>query len=196
MILLFIGDSIVKQGERFSGFLRLLRSMKYPDIIIKSRGINGDTAAGVKLRIEQDVKYHKPDIVYLSIGINDVWKKYNGDTGLSSAKDPSHLLKKQFKHDINDIITTVETLGAQIVLCTPTIIELNTEHDKILEEYVDIIRSIAKEKQVDLIDVRQHLQNNLVFFNKDFTSDGVHLNDLGNELFAQVVNKHISSLIP
>src|SRR5215471_6505941 len=82
--LLFIGDSITDCGRREdpeqlgSGFVRMIRdhlAAKDPPTCpsIINTGISGNRIPHLAKRWQRDVIDHRPDIVSIMIGINDVW---------------------------------------------------------------------------------------------------------------------------
>ena len=88
------------------------------------------------------------------------------------------------------------------MICTPATIgektDFSDEQDGDLNKYAGIIRNIAKNNNCPLIDLRKifldyNLQHNPD--NKDrgiLTVDGVHLNDTGNNLVADIMYKALA----
>src|SRR5690625_2018384 len=84
--LLFIGDSITEWG-RFQdpenlgkNYVRLIHDylkVSYPNknFEVINRGISGNRITDLEKRWGEDVVGHKPDILSISIGINDVWRQ-------------------------------------------------------------------------------------------------------------------------
>ncbi|NTW25668.1 MAG: G-D-S-L family lipolytic protein, partial [Lentimicrobium sp.] len=87
--------------------------------------------------------------------------------------------------------------GAEVILCTPAVIgektDFTNQPDGDLNKYSQIIRDLATASQCKLIDLRQlflayNLQNNTGNLEKGIlTTDGVHLNDKGNQLVADAM---------
>ena len=83
--ILFTGDSITDAGRRNVGTSPLgegyvsvvakVLTAKYPQLNLKmiNTGISGDTARSLKFRWNKDCLLHRPDILSLMIGINDLW---------------------------------------------------------------------------------------------------------------------------
>src|SRR5688572_16225334 len=82
--LLFIGDSITDCGWAGepecmgSGYVRLVRDWlraadpaNAPQVL--NRGISGHKVTDLAARWQKDVLDHRPDVVSVKIGINDVW---------------------------------------------------------------------------------------------------------------------------
>src|SRR5690625_1637327 len=86
MRVVFIGDSITEAGkftdsERLgTGYVRLIHDYlitTYPTshFEILNNGISGNRIDDLKARWQTDVLDVKPDIISISIGINDVWQQ-------------------------------------------------------------------------------------------------------------------------
>jgi hypothetical protein len=126
----------------------------------------------------------KPTIVFIYIGINDVWHSTRG-RGTS---------KEQFDAGLRDLIKKITKAGAKIVLCTPSTIGEKTDGtnslDPMLEEYSAISRKVAADTGVTLCDLRRAFIEQLKKDNPEnkergiLTGDGVHLNAAGNKFVA------------
>jgi lysophospholipase L1-like esterase len=128
----------------------------------------------------------KPDIVFIYVGINDVWHKKSSGTGT----DPD-----KFERFYNKIIDKLQAAGAKVIICTPTVIgekkNFVNELDGDLNKYAAIIRNIAKNKNTGLIDLHKAIIEYIDAHNPEdkakdvLTVDGVHMNDAGNEFLAK-----------
>ena len=189
---IFFGDSITQAGVEPKGYISVLK-----DILAK-QGINGYELAGagiggnkvydLYLRLEDDVISQSPDVVVIWVGVNDVWHKKSFGTGTDADK---------FEKFYRAIIKKIEAAHAKVVLVTPATIgeknDYSNELDGDLNKYSSIIRSIAADKQLPLIDLRKiftdyEKANNPANADRGIlTSDGVHLNDKGNQFVAEQV---------
>jgi lysophospholipase L1-like esterase len=142
--------------------------------------------------------------VFIYIGINDVWHKYDFGTGTDIIF---------YENGLKKIISDLKNQGARVILCTPTVIGENKgeftlvnkfkdiETMKImngdLDAYSDVIRKLSSELNTDLLDLREIFMNYISKNNPNnepsgiTTYDGVHLNDLGNKLIADEMIKFI-----
>lgn len=186
----FFGDSITEQGARPGGFIVRMQdelekrglSSQYELI---GAGVGGNKVYDLYLRLEEDVLAKKPDIVFIWIGVNDVWHKVSSGTGT----DPD-----KFAKFYRAIIDKLKDQGIRIVLCTPGVIgektDFTNQQDGDLNRYSQIIRDLSKDQHCGLVDMRElfhtyDLKNNPG--NKEsgiLTVDRVHLNDAGNQLVA------------
>lgn len=194
---IFFGDSITQAGVSPNGYITLLQKKlvesgrdKAFDLI--GAGIGGNKVYDLYLRLEDDVLSKKPNLVFIYIGINDVWHKRSHGTGTDANK---------FEQFYNKIIDKVQATGAKVVICTPTVVGEQkgyvNELDGDLNKYAEIIRQIAKNKKVELIDLRATIVDYINTHNPEnknagiLTTDGVHMNDAGNEFLAEQFWKFI-----
>ncbi len=188
---IFLGDSITQAGVSPAGYITILQQMLAKDgrdkaFDLAGAGIGGNKVYDLYLRLEDDVLSKKPDLVFIYVGINDVWHKKTRGTGT----DPD-----KFEKFYNRIIEKIQQAGAKVVICTPTVVGEKkgfvNELDGDLNKYAEIIRTIAKNKNVELIDLHKAIveyinANNPEDKAKDIlTTDGVHMNDKGNRFLAE-----------
>ena len=194
--IVFFGDSITNHGAKKNGYIDLIQNKLNEKGIAEKyeligAGIGGNKVYDLYLRLEEDVLAKKPDVVFVYIGINDVWHKKSG-TGTSLAG---------YEKFYNALITKIEAAGAKVIICTPTVIgekkNYENDQDKDLNTYADLARKIANDRNCTLIDLRKIFtdylqQNNPENLNKGIlTTDGVHLNQKGNQLVADAMIKKV-----
>jgi len=187
--IVFLGDSITQAGVGPSGYVTLVKKAiaeKYADLNVEviGAGIGGNKVPDLENRLERDVLSKKPTIVVIYIGINDVWHSTSGK-GTS---------KEAFEKGLRNIIAQIQEVGAKVILCTASVIgekkEGGNDLDKMLDEYCDISRTVAKETKSQLLDLRAAFASFLKENNREdvakniLTTDGVHLNAAGNVFVA------------
>lgn len=191
--IIFFGDSITQAGVGPIGYITQMKKMldskglgnQYELI---GAGIGGNKVYDLYLRMEDDVLAKKPDIVFIYIGINDVWHKSSHGTGT----DP-----EKFVRFYQAIIKKLKDQGTRIILCTPTVIGERTDNsnpqDGDLNYYSTLIRDLAASENVELCDLRKTFMDALAEYNPNnrerniLTTDRVHLNEMGNELVAKTL---------
>jgi len=192
--IVFLGDSITAGGVIPKGYVTVIKTSlneKHKDLGIEiiGAGISGNKVPDLQGRLEKDVLAKKPTLVVIYIGINDVWHGEN---------DPSRgTPKDKFEAGLKEIIGKIQDAGARVVLCTPTVIgekKAGTNKlDKLLDEYSEIGRKVAKETKSIPCDLRKAFVDHLEKHNADdkdqgiLTTDRVHLNDAGNKLVAETI---------
>jgi len=159
---------------------------------VVNAGVSGHKVPDLQKRLQKDVLDKKPALVVIYIGINDVW---HGES------DPKRgTSKADFEGGLRSIIEKITAGGGRVVLCTPTVIGEKAENklDKQLDEYSDVTRKLAAELKLPLVDLRKAFVDHLKANNKDnkekdvLTRDRVHLNDAGNKLVADTIQKVIA----
>ena len=191
--MLFIGDSITEWG-RFEdqenmgqNYVRMIRDHLaiqgldiFPEII--NRGIGGNRITDLVERWQEDVIDHDPDLVSISIGVNDVWRQVDGS-------EIDQVLPDQYEELYIALIERTQAeLDADIILMQPTIIEeeIDSLGNQKLKVYVNVVNRLAK--KYDLVVVPTH-QVFLDYINREgplpLTIDGVHMTSTGNALMAK-----------
>src|ERR1700742_119382 len=89
--ILFFGDSITQMGVNKGGYIdRINKSITDRGLDKKYQligaGIGGNKVYDLYLRMEDDVLAKKPDVVFIYIGVNDVWHKVSSGTGTDADK--------------------------------------------------------------------------------------------------------------
>lgn len=188
---IFFGDSITQAGVAPDGYITLLQKMlldngKSSAFELIGAGIGGNKVYDLYLRLEDDVLSKKPGLVFIYVGINDVWHKKSHGTGTDLNK---------FERFYDKIIDKIQAAGAQVIICTPTVVGerkgyLN-ELDGDLNRYAEAIRQIADRKKVELIDLRKEIIDYINAHSPEdksagiLTTDGVHMNSEGNRFLAE-----------
>lgn len=217
----FLGDSITEAGiydkevaipmgdtliyPQHTGFITLLKENVGDNMELIGKGISGDKVSDLLTRYKEDVIELNPELVFIYIGINDVWHKYDFGTGTDI---------DLYESGLRQIISDIKSQGAKIVLCTPTLIGENSGEFTLvnqfkdvetmermngdLDNFSDVIRDLSNEFNTDLIDLRDIFmtyvsENNL---NNEpsglLTYDGVHLNELGEKMIADEMIRFIN----
>ena len=217
----FLGDSITDAGvydkkvgipvngelvyPKYTGFITLLSKSVVESTELIGKGIGGDKVSDLLTRYKNDVIKLSPDKVFIYIGINDVWHKYDFGTGTDI---------DLYENGFRQIISDIKNNGAEVILCTPTVIGENKGEftlvnqfkdietmeimNKDLDDYSDVIRKLSSEFNTELIDLRKIFMDYISKNNPNnypsgiTTYDGVHLNDIGNKLIADEMIKFIN----
>ncbi len=194
--IVFLGDSITQAGVGAKGYVTLIKNAlaeKQKDLGIEviGAGVSGNKVPDLQKRLDRDVLKKKPTLVVIYIGINDVWHGENNPKNGTS--------KERFEEGLKDIIGKIKDAGANVLLCTPSVIGEKVgganKLDAQLDAYSEVSRKIAKEMKVPLCDLRKAFADYLKKNNsadKDagiLTSDRVHLNEAGNRFVADAMLK-------
>ena len=205
----FLGDSITQNAvinsNEFKGFITLMREEVDSNIDLIGKGIGGDKVSDLLTRYRDDVINLNPDKVFVYIGINDVWHKYDYGTGTDI---------DLYENGLRQIIFDMKDNGIEVILCTPTVIGENKGQFTLvnqfkdietmeimnddLDEYSDVIRKLSLEFNTKLLDLRKIFMQYISENNPEnkskgiLTTDGVHLNNNGSKLIANEMIKFIN----
>ncbi len=196
---IFFGDSITQAGVEPGGYITELKKLlegsgMQHQFELAGAGIGGNKVYDLYLRLEDDVLSKDPDIVVIWVGVNDVWHKRSHGTGTDADK---------FVRFYNALIKKLKARNIRVIICTPAVIGERTDHsnelDGDLNHYAQLIRNIAKDNAVELLDLRKHFLDYNLKHNTEnresgiLTTDRVHLNAQGNKLVAEAMK---SALLP
>jgi len=205
----FLGDSITQNAvinsDKFKGFISLLGENVGQNTELIGKGIGGDKVSDLLTRYRDDVIKLNPDMVFIYIGINDVWHKYDYGTGTDI---------DLYENGLRQIIADLKENGVEVILCTPTVIGENKGEFTLvnqfkdietmeimnndLDDYSDVIRKLSREFDTKLLDLRKIFMQYISENNPEnkskgvLTTDGVHLNNLGSKLIANEMIKFIN----
>ena len=197
--IVFLSDSVTAAGTRPTGYITLAAKqieLAYPDLNVEliGAGIGGHKVPDCQKRLQTDVLDHKPTIVFIYIGINDVWHWTHPKVVARGKKGTT---PEDFESGLREMIKQINATGARVILCTPTMIgekpDGSNPDDARLDQYADISRRVAEETSSQLLDLRKAFVSNLKqktpknLTQGVLTSDGVHMNNAGNELISKLV---------
>lgn len=188
-----IGDSITDAG-RFEdpeglgfGYVRMFRDLCWasrPDerFAVVNRGISGDTIRHLDARWQRDVIDEKPDVLSVSIGVNDVWRQ------LQEPSNPEEVFIDEFEATYRRLLGQArDAVGCKLVLCEATVIgeSRNDPHNAILPEYNACVARLAREFDAVLGPMNQAFWRAIdTDAERPWTTDGVHPLSNGHMLMA------------
>ncbi|MFZ5753713.1 MAG: GDSL-type esterase/lipase family protein [Bacillota bacterium] len=140
-------------------------------------GVSGDTFDDMALRLETDVFTHKPDIVILMGGTNDVY------VGLSQPR-----IQKSFKA----IIDALEAENIKIIVGIPLPVDDATERP--LQLWRSWLRQFCEDKGIAIIDFHQDFMDERGKMKEDLFLDGCHPRVKGYEIMGERVIKSLAEL--
>lgn len=157
-------------------------------IDIINAGIGGDTTNTAKSRFKSAVLNRRPDVVFISLGVNDC--------AIDMAR---YVDLDTYKANMEYFIDECQKAGARVIVNVPTPVvdeQYLTRHKSepfepyggpngIVTVYADAARELAKEKGVVFADLNAYFQSLDGGYAKYFP-DGVHPNDTGYKMYADV----------
>ncbi len=176
---IFLGNSITDGGEW---------SEQYQALSILNRGISGDISAGILNRMDEIVR-HKPEKLFLMIGINDLSRNIAPDSVLKNmlqivtilrSHSPSSRMYVQSILPVNDGFRKFNYYSGQ----PESINRLNKN-----------LQDSAGKYRYMFLDVGKALSDENGKLSAAFTNDGLHLNGNGYTAWKQVVYPHVRDVL-
>ncbi len=200
-----LGDSITQGGAGPRGYVTLIANAVKP-IEIVNAGISGHKATDMAARFQKDVLDKKPDLVTISVGVNDVWHNFNSPSGRVPTGDSGQGVSLPlFVENVDAMIQAAQAAKAQVLLLSPTLVyeDLTGAENKRVEEYVRAGEKLAKARGVRYVNLYKGFHDAVSAYQKHagtrsllLTTDGVHLNDAGNALMAAMILKALGVPAP
>jgi acyl-CoA thioesterase I len=196
MKMIFIGDSITASNkntdpERLgNGYVRMIKEVLPKDMKVINKGVNGHRVTDLAFRWERDVIDLEPDLLTVSIGINDVWRQLD-------SPDLNQVDVSKFEEVYRELLSQLPAT-TKLVLMEPTIIKENpqSQGNQMLIPYVEVVRKLAVEFDAVLVPTHDVFIDYLTKKpDVSLTTDGVHMRKKGNELMAKAWLKAAESLI-
>ncbi len=183
------GDSITYQ----SGWVSMLSGELGTDLI--NAGVGGDKTTEAVARIDKDVVALEPDIVIVLFGMNDQAIYIPNGKPLVSLE--------QYEKNYRTIIEKLHGCGAEVVLLTGNNVCTDNGYYKPgqydldygtgnIRNYYDIIRKLAEEYNLNLIDLNQKIADeNITDKFVCAAGDGVHLSTEGKAKYAEWISGYM-----
>lgn len=195
---LFTGDSITDAGRDRgnpenlgNGYVKNIcsrLSVEYAELNLRflNFGISGNRACDLKNRWKTDCLDHKPDILSILIGANDVWRRYDSNNP-TSLKD----FENNYRHILDE--SSKDSI-CQIVIMEPFVLPV-PEDRKLWREDLDpkitIARQLAMEYAIAYVPLDGIFAAASVRREPGYwAADGVHPSNAGHMLIADAWLKH------
>jgi hypothetical protein len=154
--------------------LRCCWQEAFPDYIVLNRGIDGDVSEGLLNRLKS-VENHRPDKIFILIGINDIWQGINCSTTTNNLRK----IITQFKKSLPDT-----KIYLQSVLPT------SNEKDRLkIQQLNNNYQLLAKEENVEYVNLYTKFCSADGKMKSAYVVDGVHLNGEGYMLWINEIKR-------
>lgn len=155
--------------------LALRQAIPEARITLINAGISGNTTVDALQRLQKDVLDHKPDLVTVMFGLNDMTRVPMAD----------------YQANLKSIVDKCRAVGAAVLLCTPNAV-LDTPARPItkLVEYCDALKATAAELKVPVCDcyaAHTALRERNALAWRLTLSDAIHPNMDGHKLTAVAI---------
>jgi lysophospholipase L1-like esterase len=204
--LLFIGDSITDcgrarplgarpgngLGQGYVSYVDSLLGAFFPDkpIRVFNTGISGNRVIDLNSRWGADVLAHKPDWLSIMIGINDVWRHFDGPPGMEQVSG------ERFESVYRKLIERSQENLVELVLMSPFFLETNREDPmrKKMDAYRAVVRKLASDYRAVFVDVQAAFDAYLSHRpSQSLCGDRVHPNGIGHMIIARAFLAAIGS---
>ncbi len=183
--IVFLGNSLTEGGSWSEYFPQTEIKLKKKGGAIRNRGIVGDTAEGISDRLDQ-IMPGKPYKLFLLCGVNDISHDLSVDSivtlidnlvGRIRSESPKTKVYLQSLLPFNESYKRYRRLDGK----TPMVAQINAELVK-----------VAKKHKVTFINLHPlFLEEGTESLKPEVTSDGLHLNKEGYEIWQEAIRKYV-----
>lgn len=169
--LVFIGDSITDAGRveppyrpfgyGYVHFVANTLLARYPefDLNIVNTGVHSNTVRDLKSRWAKDCIGHKPDVLSVLIGVNDLWRQHAEPERLPEAVYPD-----EYELTYKQLLSRArEECNCRLVLMEPFMFCSDRENRmfKGLRRYIEIVRKLAEEFDAVLVPLQRRVDEQI-----------------------------------
>jgi lysophospholipase L1-like esterase len=195
----FLGDSITA-ARTYGKVVENYTVLRYPDRKVRfvNAGRGGDTAAGGLRRLDSDVFAHKPTVVTVAYGVNDI--------GWGTKADDEH--KKQYLDGVRGIVEACAKRGVRVYVCSAAATAEDPAKAEsgflqtMCDEGMALSRSLGG-RAIDVQRTMRAIQKRVLAANETVADksrrdslhapDGVHLTDVGQLAMAFALLKGLGA---
>ncbi|MGR3292927.1 MAG: SGNH/GDSL hydrolase family protein [Candidatus Scalindua sp.] len=213
-VIVAIGDSITQadthwtvqghkntiQGGWVTRLGRLLDEDFPDEYEVVNKGINGDTALGVLSRLDRDVILQQPDIVIIAIGTNDIFDKLSAIPN-STADAYQNAMTRIF----NELQLNLPNTHVFIMSMTTTLrkyahirfgnfLPPQEVIHAVFNDYNNVLKGLAEDFDLFYVDLPSQWPQD-VEGSWGFCADGIHPNDAGYDLVAEILYDTLRSTV-
>jgi|GEM_PF-586394 len=160
--------------------IALRKSVDGAQVETINAGISGHTTVNALARIDKDVLSHKPDLVTVMFGLNDMVRVPLDD----------------YRANLKTIVAKCHEIGAEVVLATPNnVVTTSGRPTEKLITYCDIVREVGRELSVPVCDCYREMDGLRArdeFAWRLLMSDAIHPNMDGHKVMAELLARTIS----
>jgi lysophospholipase L1-like esterase len=199
----FLGDSITAGGAAHGRYCRLvIHGLKTKGVNAKGifAGVSGNKSSDMLLRLDA-ILSQKPDHLFLSAGVNDIWHGApDVKLGVFQAKPGMGVSLEHYRVYVPQILERCKTAGTQVILSTITPIGEDPEFklNKLSEKYNAFLYEQAKKRDLPIAKLNEAMFSRIGELRAEegglnarnmLTSDGVHPGTAGHQVMAKGILK-------
>lgn len=150
----------------------------------RNRGISGDITFGVLERLEEIIKA-QPFKIFILIGINDIARNIPDSVVIHNCA----LMIKRIRSGAPNTHIFIQTL----LPVNNTFEQHKNHHNKAnhIAAVNEGLKKLATQTGVNLVDLHPHFLDSDGRLSKEYTSDGLHLNAMGYNLWAKLLRPYL-----
>lgn len=172
-------------GDGYVMYVDAFLTTLYPELklMVANKGVSGNCITDLEQRWDKDVLSLKPDWVSVMIGVNDVWRQFDG-----ILMNVDMITIDRFEQSYRRIIEKTLPVVKGMILLSPIMIEKDDTHPMkaMVVKYAEVARRLAEEYGLLFVDVQSKIDKFLENLNEYIlTSDRVHPNHKGHSIIAK-----------
>ncbi len=177
-----VGNGFVRQVDNFLNVL-------YPEqkFYLMNTGVSGNTTRDLFARWQTDVLDLKPDVLFVCIGFNDVWRQFD-----TPCVFDLHVPIEEYRENLIRMIRETKDKVRQMVFLTPYYMEPNKEDAmrKMMDAYGSVVKEVCKEYDLPCVDLQPAFDDYLQYrHSASLMWDRVHPGPIGSLLIARELLK-------
>ncbi len=185
-----IGDGFGMMGNSYVSRIFVDTWADFPQNHIRylNSAISGNTSKQLLDRFNEDVLAYAPDYVCIMIGVNDVWRHFDGCQLNQALIEPEETAANMEK-----MIQKTLEIGARPIILSPFYLDRNHEDSmrKMVDEVNVKYRVLAEKYNIGYIDVQtpfdEYLKTGSSYI---LSNDRVHPKAVGVSLISRVIYNH------
>lgn len=185
-----IGDGFGKMGDSYVARIFVDTWADFPENKIQymNSAISGNTTAQLLDRFDEDVLAYHPDYVCIMIGVNDVWRHFDGNQ-----LSVELLYPDDTANNMETMIKKTLATGAKPIILSPYFLDRN--HEDPMRHMVDEInvryKALAEKYNIGYIDIQtpfdEYLKTGSAYI---LSNDRVHPKAPGISIIARCIYNH------
>ncbi|AEE16264.1 SGNH/GDSL hydrolase family protein [Treponema brennaborense] len=207
-VVVMTGDSVTDCGRNYAdstcspaalgnGYVQLVHAALAAycperNILILNRGVSGDTSEQLKARWQKDVLGERPDYISIMIGVNDVWRHFDG-----TVRQSDFISAEKYRGNYCALLDAALPQVKGVLVISPCMFDLNRSDPmgRMVREYADVARAVAKEYGQLYIDVQNSIDSVLQHrASCVYSADRVHPTLCGHMVVARAVLDAVTNL--
>lgn len=172
----FLGNSLT-QGGKWAEY--------FPQLSVANRGISGDNTEGILNRLDEIILSH-PKKLFILVGINDI----------SQNRTNKEILK-----NYKIILQRIKDYSPNTQIFVQSLLPINNDfkrYSRLIGKEKQIIllnkrlKKLATKENVTYININSFFMDKNMMLSKEYTTDGLHLNELGYKIWSAELNPFIT----